>query len=231
MKLFIAGASRGLGMWLSVTALQNGHTVFAGCRSVNNIQPPLHTLVDSHSEQLHVLEMDVQQEASVQKAARFIKETSGNLDGIINNAGILLGRGKPLQEANLEDFEKTFDINVFGPIRVLKHMLPLLNKAKAPAVVNISSDCASMSHAVGDDYPYAMSKAALNMLSHGLKAQLKNIPVYAVHPGWIQTDMGGKQAPGDPKESAQNILRLMEKQPEIEENAVFIDHYGKPMDG
>lgn len=174
MNIFITGASRGLGMWLTASALQNGHTVFAGCRRPQNVQASFHDLTKEDADRLHIVKLDVQKEETAETAASFIRSEFGALDSVVNNAGILLGRGKRLEDSDLKEFQDTFETNVFGPVRVLKHLLPLVRKGEHPSVVNISSDCASLQHASVKDYPYSMSKAALNMLSFSLKKELQD---------------------------------------------------------
>jgi NAD(P)-dependent dehydrogenase (short-subunit alcohol dehydrogenase family) len=88
-----------------------------------------------------------------------------------------------------------------------------------------------LSNAYGGDYPYAISKTAINMLSKQLKNYVKDrgIRVYAIHPGWIKTDMGGEKAPGDPAESAGNIIDILEMKIEIDPESFFINYKGEPM--
>jgi len=122
-------------------------------------------------------------------------------------------------------------VNLYGPMRVVKHFLPLLFKGANQTIINISSDAGSMTNAYGGDYPYAISKAALNIFTKQIKSyvQNRNINVYAVHPGWIKTDMGGERAPGSPEETANNLMDIIEKKKIIEDSLFFIKHDGESM--
>ncbi|WP_342042485.1 SDR family NAD(P)-dependent oxidoreductase [Bacillus sp. OTU2372] len=99
------------------------------------------------------------------------------------------------------------------------------------SIINISSEAGSFENAYGGDYAYAASKTALNMFSQQLNQYVngKNIQVYAVHPGWIKTDMGGSNAPGNPIDTAKGIFNLVETRLTVESKYVFINHEGKPM--
>ena len=113
----------------------------------------------------------------------------------------------------------------------MKHFLPLLYKGNQKAIINISSDAGSIQNAYGGDFPYGVSKAALNMFSVQLSryVKVKDIAVYAVHPGWIKTDMGGGNATGYPDESAMGILDILEGKITGTSELGFIDFRGQEM--
>ena len=229
MKILITGANRGLGLQLAKVGLQNGHDVFAGVRDMNtsNMQE-LTELKERYGNQLAIIHLDVTCEQSVQVAT---SKLNGSLDVIINNAAILNEREKTIEDLDLDACQLAFDINTFGPIRVIKHFLPLLKHGENRSIINISSEAGSLTNAYSGDYPYGMSKAALNMLSEKLHVTLKDedIQVLSVHPGWMHTDMGGEQAPTDPADTAERIYRLIDREVQIESEFVFIDYQGKPM--
>lgn len=104
---------------------------------------------------------------------------------IINNAAILNGRGTSIEDLDIEAIKLAFDVNTLGPARVIKHFLPLLKKGENQSIINISSEGGSLTNAYSGDYPYGLSKAALNMLSEKLHVALKNegIQVLSVHQG------------------------------------------------
>jgi NAD(P)-dependent dehydrogenase (short-subunit alcohol dehydrogenase family) len=115
---------------------------------------------------------------------------------------------------------------------VIKHLLPLMSDAgDLRAIINISSEAGSLTNAYGGDYPHAISKTAINMFSKQLKRYVKDrgIRVCAIHPGWIKTDMGGEKAPGDPAESADGILDILERKKDIDPESFFINVKGEPM--
>lgn len=231
MRILITGANRGLGLALAKEACKRGHEVLAGVRGPGSSVEKLQPLIEQNGEQLTLLPIDVSDENSIRYASEQAGARFDGLDVIINSAAILLGRDQKLEQLDAEQLEQSFQTNLYGPILVLKHFLPLLRKGEQQAVINISSEAGSSAGAYGGDYSYALSKSALNMFSAQLRAELgpQGILVHAVHPGWIQTDMGGEQAPGDADASASGILDLVERRTAAEDGALFIDHRGAPM--
>jgi NAD(P)-dependent dehydrogenase (short-subunit alcohol dehydrogenase family) len=231
MNILITGANRGLGFELAAEALRRGHRVFA-CARTPQPGDKLGTLLQQYPDTLSVHAMDVVQEEQVASLAADLSAQGVQLHGVINNAGILLGRENPLEQLNMDDVRQTLEINLYGPMIVVKHMLPLLpTDGSYGAILNISSEAGSLTNAYAGDYPYAISKTALNMFSEQLKryVEKRNIRVLSVHPGWIRTDMGGDKAPGDPRSSASGILDLAEGAELAKSQFAFVDFTGKPM--
>ena len=230
MKILITGANRGLGIHLVKTALKRGHTVLAGVRMVQETSP-INLLKAQYPDYLHTYYLDVTQEESIIKAAKLAAKDVGAIDGIINNAGVLTERGKKIEELDFEQVQFTMDVNVLGPMRVVKHFLPLLYQGDNKAIINISSEAGSIQNAYGGDFSYGVSKAALNMFSVQLSRYVKekDICVYAVHPGWIKTDMGGENATGYPDVSANGILDILEGKIAGTSELGFIDFRGREM--
>lgn len=231
MKLLVTGANRGLGLSIAQEAVSKGHTVLAGVRNLNHGLEKLKQLKAEHADQIEFLQMDMINEDSISRAAAEVEKKSSSIDCIINNAAVLMGRDRQIDDIDLNELEQTFNINVFGAIRVIKHFLPLLYKGEGQSIINISSESGSITNAYGGDYSYSMSKTTLNMLSQQLHSHLKekSIKVYAVHPGWMRTDMGGPQASTDPNVTAKGIVDIMERKPEVTGPYVFMDYLGKPM--
>lgn len=229
MRILVTGANRGLGLALAQTGAERGHHIVAGVRDVRQGEDKLSNF--EFSKSISIVPLDVTNEESVIRAANFVKEQFGSIDAIINNAGILLERDKTIEELSLDQVQVSFDVNLFGPMRVVKYFLPLLLMGDSTTIINISSEAGSFDNAYGGDYAYAGSKTALNMFSQQLSRYVNgnNIQVYAVHPGWIKTDMGGESAPGNPHDTANGILELIENNRRIESKYVFIDHKGNPM--
>ncbi|WP_018885845.1 SDR family oxidoreductase [Paenibacillus massiliensis] len=231
MNILITGANRGLGLAITAEACARGYQVLAGVRSPGSSVEGLQTLSNKFPEQITVLPLDVTDENSVRYAYDQVSIQMSSLDAVINNAAILLGREQKLEQLDFDQVEQSFQTNLFGPMIVLKYFLAMLQKGERQAVVNISSEAGSFAGAYGGDYSYALSKAALNMFSAQLRRELAphGILVHALHPGWIRTDMGGGEAPGEAAASAEGILDIIERRTEAENQALFIDHNGKPM--
>jgi len=230
MNLLVTGANRRLGLALTMEAVRRGHTVFAGVRNPDQANE-LKQLRADYPTQVNLLSLDVADEGRCQEASNSLEQNNITLDVIINNAAILNERSKKIEEVNMGQVEQAFNINLFGPMRVVKHFLPLLVKGPHASIINISSEAGSFQNAYGGDYPYALTKSAVNMFSTQLKKYLADdqVAVLAIHPGWIKTDMGGEKAPGSPRESAQGIVDIIERKKEVPRSHTFINFKGDPM--
>ncbi|MBW4084609.1 SDR family oxidoreductase [Paenibacillus sp. S150] len=231
MIILITGAGRGLGVELAAEALQRGHEVIAGVRRPDQAQAELARLIAAYGDKLTVAALDVTDEEGVAALAAELKGQGRTLGAIINNAAVLTARDTPIEELDLKDMLATMDINLYGPMRVVKHFLPLLAGPER-SIINISSEAGSISNAYPGDYPYAISKTALNMFSQQLHVyvQERGIQVLSVHPGWMHTDMGGEEAPTNPRQSAEGIISLIEQRRAPEGRFRFVDYTGKDMD-
>ncbi|GAA0310294.1 NAD(P)-dependent dehydrogenase (short-subunit alcohol dehydrogenase family) [Gracilibacillus halotolerans] len=229
MNYLITGANRGLGYYLAEAALKQGHQVFATKRSDEG---QLTQLQEKYSDQLTIVTFDVQNEEAIKQVAEQLKQENVKLDVIVNNAAILNEREKTIEELDIEKSARALDINVLGPLRVVKHFLPLIEKRDTASIVNISSDSGSLTNAYAGDYPYGISKAALNMFSEKLQAYLKEdgVQILSIHPGWMRTDMGGEAAALNPAESAEKILDLTLQKNRNQSKFTYMDTDGNPMD-
>ncbi|GLX66088.1 SDR family oxidoreductase [Paenibacillus glycanilyticus] len=229
MIILITGASRGLGAEMAAEALERGHRVIAGVRDIE-VEGKLAALAAQYGEQLELAQLDVSDEAGLADLAAAMKQQDRTLGAIINNAAILVERNTPIEQLDISEVARTFDINLFGPMRVVKHFLPLM-AGEQGAIINISSEAGSISNAYPGDYPYGISKTAVNMFTQQLQSAVKDrgIKVLSVHPGWMKTDMGGENAPTDPRQSAKGILDLTEGRIVPESRFNFVDYTGKEM--
>lgn len=230
MNILITGAGRGLGAGLAAEALHRGHAVIAGVRHPEQEQPELSELAAAYGDKLTIVRLDVTDEAGIAELASILQAEGRKLGAIINNAAVLNARNTPVEALDLQDMLTTMDINLYGPIRVVKHFLPLLNEPE-PSIINISSEAGSITNAYPGDYPYGISKTALNMFSQQLHVYLqeRGVQVLSVHPGWMHTDMGGEEAPTDLRTSAEGIISLIEQRTAPEGSFRFVDYTGKDM--
>ncbi|MFB5662386.1 SDR family NAD(P)-dependent oxidoreductase [Alteribacillus sp. HJP-4] len=233
MNYLITGGNRGLGLCLVDIVLKAGHRVFVSIRNVEEKNQELVNLQENYPETLNILHIDVKDEELVKKASAKLAGLHIKLDCIINNAGAIKGRESSITDLIIEDLETIVNVNTFGPMRVVKYFLPLLNKDSGQSsIINISSDAASLSKPFDRDYPYGISKSALNMFTIKLRKELQNegISVLAVHPGWMRTDMGGSEAAMDPQEAASSIYKLIEKGIVHDIAHILVNHRGEHMD-
>jgi NAD(P)-dependent dehydrogenase (short-subunit alcohol dehydrogenase family) len=212
MNILITGANRGIGLALTKVFLERGDTVFAGTRRPEQTS----ALADLHSEfpdSLKTVQLDVVDPVSVGNCPVLLAKSIRELDVLINNAGVLLeGFTVGFAALNVDDFDRTFSVNVTGAARVTQAMLPLIRRSKTPRVVNISSGAGSISDKRDHSYYiYGASKAALNHLTVGLAHELRpeKIIVTAISPGWVRTDMGGSNAELSAEESAEAMAETI----------------------
>jgi NAD(P)-dependent dehydrogenase (short-subunit alcohol dehydrogenase family) len=226
--ILITGANRGIGLALARELLSKGHSVVAACRHPGESQE-LKQLEMIHHRAITLVQMDVTSDAAVDGASKMLGRECPALDILVNNAAIFPEEGnETLAEMNLQHFRDAFETNVVAVARVSRAFLPLLQKAKNPRIVNISSGVGSIS--LKEDfsyYAYATSKAALNMLTRAMAAELKprRICVVALSPGWVRTDMGGSNAPLSPEESARAITKTICALT-MDDASSFVDRYG-----
>ncbi|MBB6731007.1 SDR family oxidoreductase [Cohnella zeiphila] len=231
MNLLITGANRGLGFWLAVRAAERGCTVYAGVRNAVSPNPGLIALSERFPGKVLIRQLDITNDRDAEQLAESLREENARLDALINNAAILLGRADGIDTLKPADVAASFQVNVVGQIRVVQHLLPFLGGESGGQIVNVSSGSGSFHHARGGDYPYGMSKAALNMFTKQLHLQLQDrgVHVWAVHPGWMQTDMGGPQAPDDPARNADLLLDLIDGTRPLPRERFYVDLDGADM--
>ena len=191
-SVLITGANRGLGAALCKTILQySPKIIHAGYRT---------TPGDFEDPHISWCQLDIQNEASVTTAASI-----GELDVLINNAGILIPTAADLAEerANLEAM---MDLHLHSPLRLTDALLPSLQASSQPMIVNMISMAAFAS--VPGCEGYCTSKAALHAATQGLRLKHPNIQCVGVYPGPTATDMtAGSTAPlANAMESAANIV-------------------------
>lgn len=217
----ITGANRGIGLETARQLGQQGYTVLVAARSLEKAEGAVTELKTQGIERAVPLALDVSDDASVQAAAAEVTEKFGKLDALVNNAGIITGEeffGNSVADVALDAIEETFDVNLLGVIRTTRAFLPLLEKSDAGRIVNLTSILGSLTlHATEDSpiynsksFAYNASKAALNIYTIHLAHALADtsIKVNAAHPGWVQTDMGGEQAPMDIVQGAKTSVDL-----------------------
>jgi NAD(P)-dependent dehydrogenase (short-subunit alcohol dehydrogenase family) len=203
-RSLITGANKGLGFETARQLVAAGHQVWMGARDADRGQRAADQLGAGF------VQLDVTDDASVGAAA----ETVGELDVLVNNAGISGGRVSP-SEATAEDMRTVYETNVFGAVRVLHAFIPLLERSGAPIVVNVSSGVGSLGLSADPEGPwrdanypvYASSKAALNMLTIRYAAAFPTMRINSVDPGFTATDFNQHRGTQTVEEGAGVIIR------------------------
>ena len=210
-RTFITGANRGLGLEFVRQYLTRGANVFASCRHPQNA-PELAQLATQYPDHLQIIELAITDDRSIEQAALATAHLIDALDLLINNAGMLV-RGEQLATLEAQTLMESFAVNAVAPIMIVKHFLDLLKKGTDPTILNVSSQLGSITNARRSTlYSYSASKAGLNMFNRILAHELRPLGITSIviHPGWVQTDMGGSNASLTPNESVRGMIRLLE---------------------
>lgn len=220
----ITGADRGIGLALCENYLRNGYTVYAG--QFMPQWPQLGELLQQYPERLRLLSLNVGEDASVREAARQVGSLTRQVDYLISCAGIF-----PKTE-DAEGFNAAFQVNALGPLRMVEAFLPLMQQGKK-RLCTFSSETGviSLMQRV-KDFPYCLSKAALNMEMHMLFQKLRpeGYTFRLFHPGWVKSYMSGqKSTVGDfePEEAAPVAYRYFVSDDEIEDVLILRDIQGQ----
>ncbi len=220
----ITGADRGIGFALTENFIKNGYTVFAGQFMPD--WPQLDELKKQYPERLQIVPLNVGDDRSVKEAAAFVAAKTQRVDHLINCAGIF---PKPDDERG---FENAFEVNSLGPLRMVEAFLPLMQEGKK-RIGTFSSETGviSLMQRV-KDFPYCVSKAALNMEMHMLFQKLRpqGFTLRLFHPGWAKTYMSGtKSTVGDfePEEVAPVAYRFFTGDDEIDDVLILRDIQGQ----
>jgi NAD(P)-dependent dehydrogenase (short-subunit alcohol dehydrogenase family) len=201
-RFLITGANRGIGLELARQLVAAGHSVVATARKPSGLESKL-------KGNSLIYPLDVGSPES-------IGELAGRLDGpidvLINNAGVIGDGDTGFETASPEKIMESFTVNALGAFRVTQALLKHLERGTKPKVVNITSQMGSIAdNKSGGYYGYRMSKAALNMFTKSLAVDFPKWTVLCLHPGWVQTDMGGREAPVSPEDSARGLIKVIEK--------------------
>jgi NAD(P)-dependent dehydrogenase (short-subunit alcohol dehydrogenase family) len=225
----VTGANRGLGLEFCRQLLARGTHVVATARRPAQAHE-LARLAGEHPGRLHVLPLDVMDPRSEVELARELPLVLGEqrLQLLINNAG-LLHSGERWPHVPAANFEDSFRTNAMGPFLLTQALSPWL--ADGGIVANLSSQLGSIERTTRFGTPsYCVTKAALNMVTKLLSAALqeRGITVVSVHPGWVQTDMGGEQAPLEAPQSVEGLLRVIDSL-RIADSGTFLDWQGEAL--
>ncbi len=152
--------------------------------------------------------LDVTSGKSIVALREFLKRTYGRLDVLINNAGIIAKGDAAGLEVDMETVRVTLETNALGPFHLSQALAPLLQRSKRARIVNISSGMGALTEMEGDYAAYRISKTALNAVTAILAAELRRVSVNVACPGWVRTDMGGRNAERDVREGADTPVWL-----------------------
>ncbi len=216
-KVLITGANKSIGFETARQLLQQGYYVYLGSRSIERGNLAVQKLKDEGLINVELIQLDVNNSASVDTARIELGKKTEVLDILINNAGINGGMPQNALNATIEQLQNVLNTNLYGVVRVTQAFIDLLRKSENPRIVNVSSSGCSLTLHSDPTWKYydhksavyAPSKAAMNMYTIALAYELKNdnFKVNAVCPGFVATDFNGHRGTGTAQEAGTRIVK------------------------
>lgn len=215
-NVLITGANKSIGFETARRFGEMGYRVWLGARDAGRGEKAAEDLRQQGYD-VRFIEISVEDDASVVAAAKRVEAEDGKLDALINNAGIPGAFVSPLDQT-VDDIQKVYEINVFGPIRVIKAFLPLLQAASTGNVVNVSSELGSLGALTNPESEfygvnslgYNTSKTALNAVTVSFSKALASlgVRVNSADPGYTKTDFNGNTGYRTVEQAADIIVQL-----------------------
>jgi NAD(P)-dependent dehydrogenase (short-subunit alcohol dehydrogenase family) len=192
--MLVTGSTSGFGRLTVETLARQGYTVFAGMRAVAGKNAPaaedLRALAQREQLALHIVEIDITDDASVEQAIASLVGITGRLDVVVNNAGV--SYSGPLEAFTLEQAQQQFDTNVFGVLRVNRAALPHMRRQGSGLLLQIGSIAGRL--ALPFQGLYAATKFALEALTEAYRYELAPFGIDAaiLEPGTYPTPIAAK---------------------------------------
>ena len=182
----ITGGTDGLGRAAAVMLAERGYRVFAGGRNAERIAA-LQQLANERKLPLTAMELDVCDDASVDRAITEIESSAGTVDVLVNNAGIAIAA--VMEEITLADLRRQFETNFFGLVRMAQRVLPGMRRKLSGRIINMSSIAGKLTSPLFG--PYSSSKHAVEAISDAMRLEVYpfGIQVVLIEPGYIHTSM------------------------------------------
>lgn len=221
--ILVTGANRGLGLEFTKQYAADGWQVLACCRAPNKADA-LQELAKTH-QNITVLPLDVADFMQIDALAEKLKAQA--IDVLINNAGVY--PESSFENLNMDDWALAFRVNSMAPFKMIHAFKKHIGNSALKKAVTLSSKMGSIDdNSGGGSYIYRSSKTAVNMVMKSLSIDLKplGISLVTLHPGWVQTDMGGPNGLINTQTSV-NGLRLVIDHLTIENSGKFVAYDGK----
>jgi NAD(P)-dependent dehydrogenase (short-subunit alcohol dehydrogenase family) len=220
--VLLIGASRGIGLELTRQYTADGWRVIATARSDEGLER-------LKSMGAQTLRVDVANPASNSGLAWQLD--GEKIDLAIYVAGAM-DRNSASTPPTRDSFDAVMHTNVMGAMQVIPQIVPMVQETQG-VIACISSIMGSMQETTsGDAALYRVSKAALNMVVRCTQAEQPDVTVLAIHPGWVQTDMGGAAAPLTPEQSASSLRQTLNRvlgQRDPSHRGAFLNHDGQAL--
>jgi NAD(P)-dependent dehydrogenase (short-subunit alcohol dehydrogenase family) len=204
----VSGANRGIGLEVCRQLARQGLRVILTARDLSKAEAAARTMA-AHGV-IVPARLDVTDASTIRALAADLERRGEQVDVLVNNAAVLIDEDERLLELSGEDLRRTFDTNVFAPIAVSQAFVPGMVARRYGRVVNVSSQAGQLA-SMGTYAPaYSISKTSLNAFTRQLAAATKStgVLVNSACPGWVRTDMGGRNAPRSVEQGADTIVWL-----------------------
>ena len=222
--ILITGANRGIGLEFVRQYARESVDLIACCREPAKAKE-LKSIAEASGAKVRVMALDVSKSDSIAALARDLKGTP--IDILINNAGISGPRQQGADQIDPEGWLETFRVNTVGPVLIAQALHENLRKGREKKLAAITSMMGSTENHGGGMYAYRSSKAALNNAMRGLSREWAQdgIAVAILHPGWVRTDMGGKNAAVAPEDSVAGLRRQIANL-DFKSSGQYVDYSG-----
>jgi len=186
-SVLITGSSSGIGFETAVLFAQNGWTTLATVKDLEEKEvEKLKTVKrDNDFSNLHIVEIDVTNNKSIETGLKIIKKTTSHIDVLINNAGF--GFVGPVEDFEIEEIVEQYNVNLFGSLRMIKKVAPIMREKGFGRIINVGSVNGLVTFPLYG--VYSSSKFALETLTEALRFELAphNIKVSIIEPGGFET--------------------------------------------
>lgn len=203
--VFITGASSGIGEACARKFASQGVNLILNARNMSKLMELKKELEDKYNVRVHLLPFDVRDRSVVTNAIQSLPNEWKDIDVLINNAGLVIGVDKEF-EGNLDEWDIVIDTNIKGLLAVTRQVVPAMLRRGSGHIINIGSIAGEAAYPGGS--VYCATKAAVRMLSDGLRIDLVDTPlrVTNIKPGMVETNFSVVRYRGD-KEMADNFYK------------------------
>jgi NAD(P)-dependent dehydrogenase (short-subunit alcohol dehydrogenase family) len=222
-SVLVTGANRGLGLEFTKQYAADGWNVLACCRAPQQASALL--AIANANKNVEILALDVANFAQIDALALQLKDRA--IDVLINNAGVY--PSSRFGSVDYDAWAEGFRVNSMAPLKMAEAFVQQLARSQLKKIATLTSKMGSIDdNTSGESYSYRASKTAVNMVMKSLSIDLKSygISVVTLHPGWVQTDMGGRNALISAQTSVTGLRQVIDKL-SLSNTGEFIAYDGK----
>ena len=224
-SVLITGTNRGIGLGLVQSFLDASYNVFATCRNKEKASRLL-SLQNNSNSNLNIIEVDLLQKNASSQISKYLSNTP--IDIFVNNAGLIGPRTQSIGSISYSTWAEVLNLNLIAPLLITQEIIENVTFGREKKLFFLSSKVGSIEDNTGGGmYIYRSSKTALNQVVKSLSIDLysQGISSIALHPGWVQTDMGGPNALINVDESVSGMMAVMQKS-DISDTGKFFNYDG-----